>query len=300
MDKAADDVALIFANGQPYEVLVGSAVSSRSPPGQSGAHRSRLAKAAATGSARPITKPARWPWAMIPAISVTDADARFHHVPNLYAAGPSLFPTVGSPNPMLTGTALARRLADHLADALRRPTPAFTSLFDGASLQHWNMSTIRNQPGRDDPGRFIVTNGALVAIPGTDIGLLWHDQPTPPDFVLKLEWRRWQDDANSGVFLRFPNPETRNYDNTAFVGVDFGFEVQIDQLAAPDGLPIHKTAADLRLPGAQQSGTRCRSTRSATGTCSRSPCRDRTTRCAQRHRGHGVRLRGRQRRRASG
>jgi hypothetical protein len=45
------------------------------------------------------------------------------------------------------------------------------------------------------------------------------------------------------VFLRFPNPETRNYDNTAFVGVDFGFEVQIDQLAAPDGLPIHKTAA---------------------------------------------------------
>jgi hypothetical protein len=61
--------------------------------------------------------------------------------------------------------------------------------------------------------------------------------------VLRLEWRRWQEDANSGVFVRFPDPEGRNYDNTAFVGVDFGFEVQIDQLAAPDGLPIHKTAA---------------------------------------------------------
>ena len=44
-------------------------------------------------------------------------------------------------------------------------------------------------------------------------------------------------------FCAFPNPRRRNYDNTAFVGVDFGFEVQIDQLAAPDGLPIHKTAA---------------------------------------------------------
>ena len=154
---------------------------------------------------------------------------------------PHLFPTVGSPNPMGTGTALARRLADHLAAPFVAEA-GFTSLFDG-SLQHWRMSTIRNQPGRDDPGHFVVTNGALVTATGTDIGLLWHDQPTPADFVLRLEWRRWQEDANSGIFVRFPDPEARNYNNTAFVGVDFGFEVQIDQLAAPDGLPIHKTAA---------------------------------------------------------
>ena len=149
---------------------------------------------------------------------------------------------------MLTGTALARRLADHLVAPFIAQA-GFTSLFDGASLQGWRMSTIRNQPGRDDPGRFVVTNGALVSVPGTDIGLLWNTQPTPPDFVLKLEWRRWQEDANSGVFLRFPDPESRNYDNTAFVGVDFGFEVQIDQLASPDGLPIHRTAAIYGLQG---------------------------------------------------
>jgi hypothetical protein len=123
------------------------------------------------------------------------------------------------------------------------PKAGFTVLFNGASLQGWQMSTIRNQPGRNDPGHFIVTNGALVAVPGTDIGLLWHTQPTPPDFVLELEWRRWQEDANSGVFVRFSDPGSRNFNNTAFVAVDFGFEVQIDQLAAPDGLPIHKTAA---------------------------------------------------------
>jgi hypothetical protein len=82
-----------------------------------------------------------------------------------------------------------------------------------------------------------------VSVPGNDIGLLWHIQPTPADFTLKLEWRRWQEDANSGIFVRFPDPRGRGYNNTAFVGVDFGFEVQIDQQAAPDGQPIHKTGA---------------------------------------------------------
>ena len=251
MDQAAEDVALVFANGQPYEVLTGAGFQ----PVAAGQSALTVSPRQNRRDGLGTTHHEAGTLAMgeDPALSVTNADARFHRVPNLYAAGPCLFPTVGSPNPMLTGTALARRLADHLAAPFVADA-GFTSLFDGASLQHWNMSTIRNQPGRDDPGRFVVTNGALVSTPGTDIGLLWHDQPTPADFVLKLEWRRWQEDANSGVFLRFPNPETRNYDNTAFVGVDFGFEVQIDQLAAPDGLPIHKTAAIYGFQGPNNPG----------------------------------------------
>jgi hypothetical protein len=242
MDRAAEDVALVFANGQPYEVLVGSAFQPVAA-GQSALTMStRQSRRDGLGTTH--HEAGTLNMSDDPAVSVTNADARFHHVPNLFAAGPCLFPTVGSPNPMLTGTALARRLAEHLATPFA-PDPGFTSLFDGASLQHWNMSTIRNQPGRDNPGRFVVSNGALLSTPGTDIGLLWNDQPTPPDFVLKLEWRRWQEDANSGVLLRFPNPETRNYNNTAFVGV----EIQIDQLAAPDGQPIHKTAAIYGLQG---------------------------------------------------
>jgi hypothetical protein len=240
MDLAAEDVALTFANGQPYEVLTGAGFQPVAAGQSALTVSTRQSRRDGLGTTH--HEAGTLLMGDDPAVSVTNADARFHHVPNLYVAGPALFPTVGSPNPMLTGTALARRLADHLGTPFVAEA-GFTSLFDGASLQHWNMSTIRNQPGRDNPGRFVASNGALLSTPGTDIGLLWHDQPTPPDFVLRLEWRRWQEDANSGVFLRFPNPETRNYDNTAFVGVDFGFEVQIDQLAAPDGLPIHKTAA---------------------------------------------------------
>ena len=129
------------------------------------------------------------------------------------------------------------------------PDPGFTMLFDGTSLDGWKMSTIRNQPGRDNPGRFILVDGALEAVPGTDLGLLWHTTKTPANFVLKLEWRTWRADDNSGVFLRFPNPEGKNYDNTSFVAVDFGFEVQIDQLGAPDGAAIHKTGAIYSFAG---------------------------------------------------
>ena len=39
-----------------------------------------------------------------PGRSVTDGEGRFHGVEKAYAVGPALFPTIGSPNPMLTGS----------------------------------------------------------------------------------------------------------------------------------------------------------------------------------------------------
>ena len=246
MDKAADDGALVFAGGMPYEVLVATGFQ----PVAAGQAPSTVAPFPSRRDGLGTTHHEAGVLAMgaDPTTSVTNSDARFHRVPNLFAAGPCLFPTVGSPNPMLTGTALARRLADHLAAAFV-PDAGFTSLFDSATLNGWQMSTIHNQPGRDDPGRFVVTNGALVSQPGNDLGLLWNTQPTPPNFILKLEWRRWRDDDNSGVFLRFPHPDSKGYNNSAFVGVDFGLEVQIDELAAPDGSPIHRTSAIYGLKG---------------------------------------------------
>jgi hypothetical protein len=176
--------------------------------------------------------------------SVTNPDARFHQVENAYVVGPALHPSVGSPNPMLTGTALGRRLAEWLAKrAPLQADPGFTLLFDGVKTDKWRMSTIRNQPGRDDPGHFLIVDRSLEAVPGTDLGLYWFTDPLPADFVLKLQWLRWRDDDNSGVFVRFPDPNSKGYDNTAWVGINFGFEVQIDQLARDDGAPIHLTTA---------------------------------------------------------
>ncbi|MGI9100551.1 MAG: family 16 glycoside hydrolase [Solirubrobacteraceae bacterium] len=249
MDRAADDLAKVLADGKPYHVFLGASAFAAAAVGQSAVALLAFAKRRDGLGTTHHEAGTLW-MGDDPATSVTDSDGRFHHVDNAYVAGPALHPSVGSPNPMLTGTALARRLADTLA---RRPAfvpeAGFQALFDGSNAAKWRMSTIRNQPGRDNPGRFIVVDGGLEAVTGSDLGLYWHTDPTPPDFVLKLQWRRFSDDDNSGVLLRFPDPDSKGYDNTAFVATDFGFEVQIDQLARNDGAAIHKTAAIYGLVG---------------------------------------------------
>ena len=160
-----------------------------------------------------------------PAKSVTDNTGRFHHTENLYAAGPCLFPTIGSPNPMLTGIALARRTGDHIMTP-----PAFVAdsgfepLFDGVILGDWKMSTIRNQPGTTIRACSSSAAARLEAHPGTDLGRLWLTRPTPARCILhRLQWMMTAPGDNSGVFVAFPHPEQQGYDNTAYVAVNFGF-----------------------------------------------------------------------------
>jgi choline dehydrogenase-like flavoprotein len=228
MDAAMAQVATLLANGQPQQLI------QNNRDGLGTTHHE-------TGTLWMGTDPAT---------SVTDDTGRFHYTDNLYAVGPCLFPSIGSPNPMLTGVALARRTGDRIlmppafvADA------GFEVLFDGMTLGDWRMSTIRNQPGRDNPGTFLVRRGALEAHPGTDLGLLWLARPTPPRYVLRLEWMMTAPDDNSGVFVAFPHPEQQGYDNTAYVGVNLGFEIQIDELARPDNALIHRTGAIYSLKG---------------------------------------------------
>ena len=107
-------------------------------------------------------------------------------------------------------------------------------MFTGVDLEGWKMA---------GEGNFLVANGALQAVPGGDDGLLWSTTPTPPDFLLSCEWRGSQPNDNSGVFVRFPNPTSKGYNNTAYVAVHFGFEVQIDEAGAPEGADLHRTGA---------------------------------------------------------
>jgi choline dehydrogenase-like flavoprotein len=246
MDKSADDVAKVFADGQDFEVLLsddrtfqkvsaGTDLGTILPyrPKRQGGRRDGLGTTHHEAGGLVMGDDAN--------TSVTDANLRFHQVSNAYVAGPAVFPTVGSPNPMLTGVALARRMGRQIVARRQSADPGFTLLFDGVLNDKWRMSTIRDQSA--SPGQFLHTGGALESRSGSDLGLFWHADPAPNDFVLKLEWLRWRDDDNSGVFVRFPDPNSKNYNNTAYVAVHFGFEVQIDQLARPDGASIRKTAA---------------------------------------------------------
>ncbi len=219
MEKAADDVTKFFAGNSPVEIL------GKRRDGLGTTHHE-------TGTLRMGDDPTQ---------SVTNSDGRFHYVNNAYVVGPALFPTIGSPNPMLTGVALARRLGDRLASPKPFiPEPSFTALFDGLGLNNWQMV---------GQGGFNIVDGTLASMNnGNDLGLLWCKTPMPADFALKLEWRTWQIDSNSGVFIRFPDPNSKGYNNPAWVGVHFGFEVQIDELGTPDGLAIHRTGAIYNEP----------------------------------------------------
>jgi hypothetical protein len=129
MDQAAKDVAKAFGVAQPSDPV-------RDGLGTTHHETGGLAMGEAAS------------------ISVTLPDCRIRHVANAYVAGPALFPTIGSPNPMLTGVAMARRLGDALATSTPwTPDPGFNVLFDGFDTSKWRMTTIRNQPAvRSDPG----------------------------------------------------------------------------------------------------------------------------------------------------
>ena len=229
MDAAADDAALALAAGKGYDVLVAGswqAVAAKKTASSVLPFANRRDGLGTThheaGTLRMGTGPD----------AVTDADALLLGTTNAYVAGPALFPTVGSPNPMLTGLALGRRLARHLVPSKTVLTGG--ALFDGASLEGWSMA---------GPGSFVPVGGALRSVGGDDIGLLWHLRPTPADFILELEWRCFAEDANSGVFVRFPDPTSTGADKPAHTAVHSGFEVQIDDLGQPDGTVILKTGA---------------------------------------------------------
>jgi len=248
MDQASDDVAKVFAGGKDFEVLTSNGmvkVASNVDLNQVAPYQDVKSGGRRDGLGTTHHEAGPLWLGDCPDTSVTDPNGRFHFVSNAYVAGPALFPTVGSPNPMLTGVALARRLADQLAEVPPViPDPGFELLFDGFTASNWRMSTIKNQPpDRSSPGTFLLVDGTLESLPGNDLGLYYCIKPTPLDFILKLEWLRWREDDNSGVFIRFPHPNSKGYNNTAYVAINFGFEAQIDQLARDDGAAIHKTGA---------------------------------------------------------
>jgi len=105
--------------------------------------------------------------------------------------------------------------------------PGFISLFDGETLDGWEQA---------GPGGFTVVDGNLQSNGG--MGLLWYTKQEFADFVLKCDWKEAHFTDNSGVFMRFPNPLGDPWN-----AVNEGYEIQIDNVGAPNGNPIYQTGA---------------------------------------------------------
>ena len=97
------------------------------------------------------------------------------------------------------------------------------SLFNGVDLDGWL------QVG---PGAFEVDSDSSLNSEG-GMGLLYYSEQAFRDFELELEWKTRRPIDNSGVYVRFPRPES------PWDAVGEGYEIQIDDSRDPD----HVTAS---------------------------------------------------------
>jgi Domain of Unknown Function (DUF1080) len=99
-------------------------------------------------------------------------------------------------------------------------------------------------------GSFAILQNENVLQTQGGMGLLWYYKRKFKDFILGLEWKASSKGDNSGAFVRFPNPE-----NDPYVAVSYGYEIQIGDLAQPDGKPIHGTGTiyDFAAPSIKES-----------------------------------------------
>jgi hypothetical protein len=125
--------------------------------------------------------------------AVTNDFGRIHDTTNCYVAAPALFPTTGSPNPMLTGVALARRTGDLLdtnvlpgPDPIVSPQPeaGFRPLFDGtaATFSKWQLAGPTG-------GGMLHLNGEMVSYGDGGLRLFYYATETFGDFKLRLQFK---------------------------------------------------------------------------------------------------------------
>lgn len=190
--------------------------------------------------------------------SVTDVNGRFHHVSNAYCVDQSIFPTVGSANPVPTGLTLSRKIARSIIDrytSVQAVTdePGFQNLYSGNfKADGWEIATSGSQNFFDVLGQSIPVLGAGVGDKNVGLGVLWFTRKKFKNFILMLEWKAFDIEANSGIFLRMPEPKVLNdslYNSS--------IEIQIDERGYdfPNniyGNSLHKTGTVYEVFPAQR------------------------------------------------
>jgi choline dehydrogenase-like flavoprotein len=285
MDAVSNKIALIFAGAEPFDILA-SATRTIHVPADPQNLATRLAALEAFKDRRDELGTTHHDAGTMRmgddiADAVTNDFGRIHDTTNAYVAGPALFPSTGSPNPMLTGVALCRRTGDMLnGDVLPAPDPVavgpqpelgFRPLFDGtaATFKNWRLAG----PGG---GGMQHLRGEMVSYGEGGLRLFYYATELFDDFTLRLQFRIFDvAKHNSGVFLRFPRPsldltpalasrisKEKPYDSTnpAWKPVLSGFEVQVDDnaigdstkdfygIAEPNGLYKNRTGAIYKIP----------------------------------------------------
>jgi hypothetical protein len=186
-------------------------------------------------------------WMGPPGQSVTDSFGKFHHVANAYVAGPALFPVIGSANPSLTATTLARRTADAIVTSHAiPPSPTPKALFTG-SRPGWQMS---------GGGDFLTLFGSILEARPNGLGVLWYTREVFRNFVLTLDWLSFNPTTNvpggradnSGVLIRTPALNASDPSNDWKPASDSGYEIQIDDMGfnvdtGQNFSPLHQTGA---------------------------------------------------------
>ena len=178
--------------------------------------------------------------------SITDTNGKFHGKANVYAVGPSVFPTLGSANPSLTALSLARRTANAIVSAAAPVAgPGFVPL--SLAPTDWQMVKQPNSPAT------MIHYGSVMETSGW-YGLYWYIKEQFGNFILSLDWRISRRDENSGVYIRIPAPSVPNPLQEADAK---GHEIQIDQrgydsVTNTEGHPLKVTGAiyDLQAPSA--------------------------------------------------
>jgi len=282
MDAVSDKIALIFAGNEPFEILPNA---SSSIPVPAGTVAQRLAVVGSFKNRRDDLGTTHHDAGTMRlgdniADAVTNDFGRIHDTTNCYVSGPALFPTVGSPNPMLTSVALGRRTGDLLnASVLPGPDPiispqsdaGFRPLFDStaATFKNWRLAGPAG-------GGMLHCNGEMVSYGDGGLRLFYYATEDFSDFTLRLQFRIFDPAKhNSGVFVRFPRPtldltsalqaripSEPSFDsgNPAWKPVISGFEIQIDDNARgdlgkdfygikpePDGLFKNRTGAIYKI-----------------------------------------------------
>ena len=137
------------------------------------------------------------------------------------AAGPGGFP----PLPMGQEIPVADRLAEY----------GYVDLFDGKTLEGWTQCP---------PGQITAEHGVLETHGG--MGMLWYKDKAFKNFTLVVEWMNLSKTANSGIFVRFPDPG-----QDPWVAVNNGYEIQID-----DGSPDNPSGSIYSFKKATQLATK--------------------------------------------